>query len=633
MSKVSTPDQTVALVSGSTTPAPVATSTSPRVGDKVEAYFMPGLVERLQFLDYLDLSYEGGVAYKYGRDARGRPILVPHEQEIASMDPSVTQGPILGTLSNATQAQSPDEIKSAKYQRRLQIAAYENNVKPIVDKFVAYSLRNPPKRSDDETAIEEFKRIDLDEHIREMVHTGLKMTESLIGFDAARLPFAPGDRPSEAQVALFDPVHKGKPYVVRVDPRCVVDLDVDEKNGCDILRIVIEEREIAKASLAAEPKMTVRYKEWTATTWTIYERVAQDGTPAILAPDAKFKSTDYKDARLVVVDTGTHDFGRCPWFRFKPKFPTVDFAELSRLLFNVGSLLNEELFGNTFSQWWATGVTPAEIANATRGVGNVVALPDSETKVGVFGAIPEQARSLMDRCAELRDSLYVLVSMENTATKNVAESAAKKKRDLESLYTTLVGIVEEIEKVENRLLVAMKIIDTTENEDALTRYDRNFDVESVAELIAEIDTISKLSFVPPDFKRSRVSALIRKLDPFGDHEELEDEIEELIDLTPSLVDAITSLDTAGYMTPELVVELLGVPEEAATAMLAGKALHKNPLEAAPMPGATPPPGADPEDPQATGTPEPGDNGSPVDPEDTEEEDPQGNAPPTPGSED
>ena len=56
---------------------------------------MAGYDERCALLDFLELSYKGGVAYKFGLDPKGQPVLIEHENE---------RGGMLAAVANRTGA-------------------------------------------------------------------------------------------------------------------------------------------------------------------------------------------------------------------------------------------------------------------------------------------------------------------------------------------------------------------------------------------------------------------------------------------------------------------------------------------------------------------------------------------------
>lgn len=520
---------------------------------KGDAHFLPNLEERLRLFEFLHISYRGGISYKDGADAFGNAVLIEHENEWPGTANSQ------GLFHRARQAGTADrdQLKQNRYFRRKRIAAYENHVKPIVDKISSYALRNPPKRK--EGIQEELERLEFEQFMEDLVCDGLKMSEAWIGWDTAAIPL--DAEITEAEAAEIDPENEGKPYLVMMDPRRVVDVEFSIDDPELVVRFVYEETFVIKGSLVAKPQKITRYKEWTPDVWRIYVKEKDD------AADKGPGGT-----KVILKEEHPHDFGRCPWICFKPPFPIEDIAELNRALFNINSLLDEELYNCTFTQKWVTGETPENIKGSEGGTGNTLVIPNPDAKVGVFGAVVGQAQALMDRVNHLRDAIYMIVSMESTNTKNAAETAEKKKRDLEALYTMLVQIVKSVEYVENELLVGLELIDADDT-DAQTTYDRKFDVNSIAELQEEIEKLAQMPFVPPTLKRTLATQLAQKLDPFGDHSKYTEEIEKLIAADEMFLKGIEILMTNGLFTPEILADLLGVSDKQRAEFIAKLAMH------------------------------------------------------------
>lgn len=515
----------------------VTPTSSPKpdpVGVGILPFFMANLVERRLLFNFLEASYRGGPSYKYGKDPKGQNVLIEHENERA--DPTtLIPNPTASEMVNKSEAM----LKSGKYQRRLRAASYVNFVKPIQDKIRSYAFSSVPSRPKADGLAETIERISLDENLDAMVSDGLRFMEAWIGFDAKIIVPSQGRRlPTMEEAARQDPEHKGHPYIVRIDPRRVVDFS---EQGGDVVRVVIEEDVLTKASFVEPSVLRTFYREWTATEWILYE----------LQTDANGKQ------KLVRVGGSAHEFGVCPFRRVCFSIPTDDICDLSRQYFNLGSLLDEEMYQNTFSQRVITGSTAEDVAMTDRGAGNTMVLKEPDSKVTIISGDPNQARVIMERMSEVRNSIFSIVSMESS-NKNVAESAEKKKRDLESLYTLLNKIVESIEKAENWLLVSMGIYNADDLQQR-TRYGRQFDVYSIDDLISQLSEAGKIPFVPSSLKRRLAVSLAQKVDPFGPHEEYEQESERMFDTTSQVVESLMSMKRDGALTPDMLVVALGVP--------------------------------------------------------------------------
>lgn len=545
--------------------APV--NNTPVPGSTGVAVLAPDFQDRCRLFDFLCLSYEGGVKYKAGYDSTGKRILIEHEQEMVDV-----AGGTVAEVALPNMARPTDAVLRNRYFRRQRIAAYENHVKPIIDKFAAYLLRNPAKRSDAVAA--DAPRMRLDEFVSAMVDEGLKMTETWVGVDAALPVAADGETPTQLQVEAADPVNKGKPYLVSADPRRVVDYDEDEKGNC--LRAVILEVEVAKASFIAKPSITVRFKEWTSSGWKTYRTVGDDGN----WKDYEKLPMLGDELKVREEASGEHTFGVCPWRRVKFPFPTEDVAELNRAIFNLGSLLDEELYQGTFTQKVIMGMNVEDVRAAAAGPGNFLVLNNPSVRVETISAEPTQAQNIQARITEVRSSLYRIVSMESSSDKNVAEAAEKKKRDMESLYTALVKIVGVIEDAENWLLERMGLVKNAEEaeEGSRSQYDRRFDVNSLADLLDDLKRLAESPMVTPSVKRAVAKQIAQKVDPDGDFAQHGKEIDAAVDLSPTVVDSITTLKAAGLLPPALAARMLGVPESERAQFEEAAAGHEEPMD-------------------------------------------------------
>jgi hypothetical protein len=533
------------------------------------AHFMPTLRERVLLMDFLELSYDGGLGYKVGRDPTGFEILAKHESEFYA--------PQAVAMSSTSGQPTPETIQLDRYGRRQRLASYENHYGPIVDKYSSFLTQSLPKRS--QKAAPEATRLKLDANIRETINVGLKLTEAWIGWDQAALTGAS----TVAEAKSLDPENAGKVYLCRRDPRRVVDYTLAPDGR--VSRVVFEETVEVKPSLTSPVTRTTQYREWTDTEWRLYKAVSEDKAPdGVMNWKPSSVNSLVAAVHVQLDDSGTHGFGRCPWERFRPKFPSEDLAEQCRLLFNILSWLDEELYKNTFTQKVAIGVTPQQLASATSGPGNWLAIANVDAKIDVIGAIDGQAKSLLERAADIREAIFAIASMEHS--KNVirgAESAEKRRLDMQQLYSALVKITEEVERVENSLLAGMGVIDAADASQ-LTRYDREFDITSLEDLLADMKALALLPFAPAKLKRSMMKLAVGKIDPFSDPVEYEEEIADSIDATLPTAQAIDALKAAGALTPDLAVTVIGVPEDEEADFKARFDGHVDPtLEPAPEP--------------------------------------------------
>lgn len=575
----------------------------PAVGTEGELALDLDVNARRRFYNFLELSYRGSLEYKYGLDARGHRLLIEHENELA---PYGTTDATTPDLQNRPDA---DAVKSNRYSRRCRVAIYENHVAPIIEKFVGYLSRNAPKRSKQVEA--ELQRLKLMQHMTGFLRSALMLTQYFPGWDARRETVAPGQLVTEAIAKSIDPANALKPYLIGVDPRRV--LDIDYAPDGTIIRFCYEEEIRTKAGITSKPTVQYVYKEWFPTHWVCWEPVfpADEAKPARLTPANGMK--------VRVKEAGVHSFGRVPFVNLQPLFPTETLCDLNRALFNLTSLLHEELYNNTFTQFYILGARASDIKGTERGTGNAIVIEAATAKIGTFGAVDGQAEAIRETINSMREQIYTVASMNESATKNVAESAEKKKRDLESLYTMLISIARTLETAENALLVGMGLADYNQ-EDSLTRYPDKFDIASVADLLVEIAALNNVPLAPVSLKRSLTKQLAAKMDPFGPSHD--PDVDKAFDIAPPLVGSVVDLLNAGALTPDMVVTALGIPEEHRAAVAQQLSQHKDkPLDPT-DPNAMPDNPDDPEDAKRPpgGSEDPEDPADPEDDEDPEDDD-------------
>ena len=176
------------------------------------AFFSKDYYQRVRAMNFYEMTYIGGPEYKSGVDMNGAAVLIEHETETPFTVTAPSAGSIFSSMAASQPGSTREQLKAGRYARRWRIAAFENHYKPIVDKFVSYLTSNDPHRS--ERAAEEAKRLNLDAHMERAIGESLKITESWVGVDAARLPTAKPGAPAAAH--QLHPQHGGHPARVCV---------------------------------------------------------------------------------------------------------------------------------------------------------------------------------------------------------------------------------------------------------------------------------------------------------------------------------------------------------------------------------------------------------------------------------
>jgi hypothetical protein len=83
-----------------------------------------------------------------------------------------------------------------------------------------------------------------------------------------------------------------------------------------------------------------------------------------------------------------------------------DIAELNKIIFNLDSLLIEELFRNTFSQIFMSGVTPEDLADVNVSGRKVITIRKPDVTITPTGADVGQAESIRSSISVYEKELY-----------------------------------------------------------------------------------------------------------------------------------------------------------------------------------------------------------------------------------
>jgi len=488
-------------------------------------------------------------------------MLMPHEGE-GTQTSAVS-------IVGATFGPGAGQNLTNRYARRLALATPEGHYTYVVDTIAGYLTMQSPHRPSNQ---EDIQRTGIDEVVARCVKTAFEEGEAWMGCDSIPLPVDETGRSSQAVAAEIDPVNLGKPYVVAVPVESVLDYDLDASDG-RATRVVFRRDITEKPNAISQPVTRKMIYEWTDWWWAEYEVVTE--------AEKNPRTGDVISTRTItkVVKSAAHDFGICPFARLAPKYPLTTIADLQRLLLNITSLNDEELFGATFSQKWVTGVDGSDVKPSNVGPTNIMFIKPFEARVGVFGADPAQAQSIASRAEDIREAIYRAASMDPPG-KRAAESAAKKRYDYQGLYAILIAVTSEIEKFDNRISYALGILETDNLGQPVqaVEYSRDFEIASAPELIEMSKALSEVPFIPADIRRKFSQRLVSKLDPHSNDEVIAEQMKSTFDASPGIVAALVDLSREGMLTPKMYIERLGIPEEyreQVTAMLLDHATSKS----------------------------------------------------------
>jgi hypothetical protein len=419
-----------------------------------------------QLWDFLWASYKGGPSYKNAYDSNGEEIWISHELET-----------------------------DKRMARRLRHATYKNYCKTITDKYRDFVYRGDivwPPKTDDTPRLNRFLD-DCDnngttfaQYMRNATRMAQVMGEHLIGIDA---PLATD---GEAPVTQGQEDQQGlRCYVTQADIRLMVDY---ESNGRGFDRIVLEENFRVKGNLGESETWTKCFIEWLPEHWVRY------------------------DIGGNIIDGAEHKFGCVPWwiysFDAEGSSQIADIAECSRKIFNLASLLDEELYSRTFTQTFITGegIKEGDVRQVAGGNSNVIVIPH-DANIHYKGADPNQAASILNSISVEIKEIWRQAGLESgdpTETKQ-PESGTAKAWAFHSVEQLLKGISDTSEENANFLLSKLVELEAIEGtRETKANYPDSFDVTAFAEDLENSITMMTINKFPLTASKELIRNLIAK---------------------------------------------------------------------------------------------------------------------------
>lgn len=399
---------------------------------------------RMARMSFLEASYRGGARYKRANDAEGKPILVQHEQE-----------------------------SQKSWERRLRMSSCHNFVKPICDKLISFVFTSPITRSTEDAFDEWQSDVDgndmcLHEFMKRSVLMASIMGKWYIQLDSTK----PEDRMTMAAVKAAG----SKIIMQDLHPKRVLDW---RKDPCELLIVDDGIGEHGGARLWSDGFVQVI-------------ELGKDGKVASVLPA---EGHGWEGMPIVCVES--HCSGESI---------VEDVAELQASIFNMDSILKEELSKQTFSQWWlaSPNVKPEDLQSVDVGSRKVLVLPvDANTiKFERLAGDTSQADSIRASIAADIQEVYRIMGLKDPTVEQGTESGrALKIRFTETAFiaASLSDMAEDAEEQVTKLWSGAmgQEIDGPE-------YPDSFDDEDVGmELQAAITVVS--SSFPDSLKRAQVT--------------------------------------------------------------------------------------------------------------------------------
>jgi hypothetical protein len=159
-----------------------------------------------------------------------------------------------------------------------------------------------------------------------------------------------------------------------------------------------------------------------------------------------------------------HGYSSNPIERMRPSFDplgggpgesqTSPLAESQQGIVQYLSLINEEIYNVTFSQWVAMGVSAEQLKELMANSNRILTIPDPNGKLQAIGADPAQAATIAARIVDETENLYRTAGVNIDASGgSLAESGIAKAFKFNDLAANLAALADSVERSENRVLL------------------------------------------------------------------------------------------------------------------------------------------------------------------------------------
>ena len=393
---------------------------------------------------FLQASYKGGAAYKEAKDSNGDDVLVQHEQE-----------------------------SEKAWTRRKRLSTCHNFARPLVDRLVGFVFSQPITRDVNETFKEFADDVDgqdmcLQEFMRVSVLKACVHGRWFVMLDTTK---------PEPNMTLAQAKEMGSRIVLKdLHPSRVINW-TDGDNS----QLLVTDCSIGSYGGA---------RLWDANGYTDI-LLGKDGKVAMISP-----SEVHGWEGMPIVWVKPHSSGESL---------VEDVAELQMSIFNLDSILREELSKNTFSQYWLACPSATQDMLQAFDVGSrkVIVMPvdAASVKFERLSSDPSQAESLRQTMEGEVKEIYRTMGLKDPTTESGPESGrALRIRFTESAFraSEISDMAEDTEEKITSLVAGALGIEVESAE-----YPDNFDDENLAEeLNATIQVIA--ADLPQSCKRAQV---------------------------------------------------------------------------------------------------------------------------------
>ena len=404
------------------------------------------------------------------------------------------------------------------HEARKARATYWNYVAAILDNYAAEVFRRDPSRevAGPESAVAAFLAdcvgddTPLSAFARDACISAVLANRAYVGVD-------------------LDPDAPGTPYVYPIHPANLLDHSVDRR-GAFAWALVAEEF-VDDADPFADRKREERFRLWLPDEWMLFDK---NGDP---------------------IGGGRNHAGRVPIIVLDAsdvRLPIYDIAVNNRGLYNLVSLTDEQLYGQTFAQLYLSagdGVVKdgqeiespeqaealAERAAQEVGVSRVLLLPQGVTMPPGYASPPEgPTNTLREERRERIQAMYSMAGLERRDPDDLrAQSGIAKSYDFKETNARLSAFANTAEEFERNLFDLLA--DYGVMGPANVTYPKEFDVEPFATQLENHIALLGAPGVPISAKRrSSLDLALRAVDDGTDEEKqaVREEVEAMTDFSP-----------------------------------------------------------------------------------------------------
>lgn len=418
----------------------------------------------------------------------------------------------------------PRELASV-HEARKERAYYLNYVATILDHYAAEVFRRGPSReiAGPDEAVARFVAdcvgddTPLTAFSRDACISALLANRAYVGVD-------------------LDPGALGAPYVYPIHPANLLDYSVDRRGA--MLWALVAELKVEDSDPYEKPERQERYRLWLPDEWVLFDKTG------------------------AAIDGGDNEAGRVPIIALDAsdvRLPIYDIAVNNRGIYNLCSLLDEQLYGQTFAQMYiAAGegvekdgevIESPEDAAALQeqaavqiGVSRVMLLPQGVTMPPGYATPPDgPTNTLRGERKERTQAMYSMAGLERQDPDDqTAQSGVAKSYDFKETNARLAALANMAEEFERNLFDLLA--DYGVMGPANVAYRKEFDVEPFASQLENHIALLEAPGVPETAKRrSSLDIALRAVDDGteGEKRKVKEEVEGMTDFSSARESPLT----------------------------------------------------------------------------------------------